>query len=531
MSEARARAVVLARPGEASAKLQDAVRGAGAELLGAFDPTATTAEAVAALSPQAVLVALEPALEEALDAFEPLLARPDVTVIFDEAELAVQRTGWDAQRWIRHLAAKLHRHHDVLPPGRATAAAAPAAAAPAQAEPGSEPAPGPARVGTGDVVEAPIPELPAPDDLEIVDAAAEGLAVEALALDAEGAAAAWPLDEIAPGGVRLDDVALPDSSDGDAAAGADGGLAELLQAGASFDDLVHAAGDDGLRLPEDAREFLDPVEARWDGDDPAAPTGVRAGHGDADEAAAADAPHAPGIAGLTLAGPDAGPLGTAPAAADARLADLERRIGALSLADVDSYGFGALQGAVLIEAGLGGPDPVRRLLAAMPDDFGRPLLVRLRLGGGRYDRLVAQMARATTLPVCLAEPGAVAERGTVYFLPPELGLEQERAQLRFVAEAGAETRLPRALPAADSAVVFLSGADAGLVEAAAGADWAGALLVAQSPDGCYDAAAPAALVERGGIAAAPADIAALLVRRWTPGADATEIELEAAADE
>ena len=38
-------------------------------------------------------------------------------MIFDEAELAAQREGWDAARWSRHLAAKLHRHQQVLPPG------------------------------------------------------------------------------------------------------------------------------------------------------------------------------------------------------------------------------------------------------------------------------------------------------------------------------------------------------------------------------------------------------------------------------
>jgi hypothetical protein len=40
-----------------------------------------------------------------------------LAVIFDEAELAARREGWDAARWVRHLSAKLHRHDDVLPPG------------------------------------------------------------------------------------------------------------------------------------------------------------------------------------------------------------------------------------------------------------------------------------------------------------------------------------------------------------------------------------------------------------------------------
>ena len=43
---------------------------------------------------------------------------PAIAVIFDEADLAARREGWDAARWVRHLAAKLHRHADVLPPGR-----------------------------------------------------------------------------------------------------------------------------------------------------------------------------------------------------------------------------------------------------------------------------------------------------------------------------------------------------------------------------------------------------------------------------
>ena len=117
MSETQPRVIVLARPGEACERLQGAVRDAGADLLGSFDPLATTLDAVTRLGVQAVVVALEPALEDALDGFQPLLADPAITVVFEEAELATQRSGWDAARWVRHLAAKLRRHDDVLPPG------------------------------------------------------------------------------------------------------------------------------------------------------------------------------------------------------------------------------------------------------------------------------------------------------------------------------------------------------------------------------------------------------------------------------
>ena len=102
------------------------------------------------------------------------------------------------------------------------------------------------------------------------------------------------------------------------------------------------------------------------------------------------------------------------------LAALESRISGLSLADTDSYGHGPRRGVVLVEGGLGGPDAVRQLLGAIPEGFPRPILVRLQLDGGRYDRLVRQMERASALPVQLAEAGMSVVPGEVYFLPPGL---------------------------------------------------------------------------------------------------------------
>src|SRR5690606_19852210 len=115
------------------------------------------------------------------------------------------------------------------------------------------------------------------------------------------------------------------------------------------------------------------------------------------------------------------------------------------------------RGAVLVEGGLGGPDAVRQLLAAIPTGFPRPVLVRLQLDGGRYDRLVRQMERAASLPVQLAEPGIAAEPGHVYFLPPELGVRRDKARLLFDA-TGVAPGLPTALPPGDSALLLLSGA-------------------------------------------------------------------------
>src|SRR5690606_34188483 len=121
-----------------------------------------------------------------------------------------------------------------------------------------------------------------------------------------------------------------------------------------------------------------------------------------------DAPPAPAPAptvdfgSLSLADDDAPPApAPAPGAAAAAVpaVDLDSLGAGLSLADPDSYGHGPLRGAVVIEAGLGGPDAVRQLLAGIPAGFARPVLVRLALDGGRYDRLVKQMSRATQAPV------------------------------------------------------------------------------------------------------------------------------------
>ena len=117
VSEAK-RVALLARPGEARERLRVALHEAGADIVLEDDPNTLDAEALGGSAPQVVLVALEPAIEDSLERFDSVLHDPAVAVIFDEADLAARRQGWDAQRWARHLAAKLHGHRDVLPPGR-----------------------------------------------------------------------------------------------------------------------------------------------------------------------------------------------------------------------------------------------------------------------------------------------------------------------------------------------------------------------------------------------------------------------------
>jgi hypothetical protein len=63
-----------------------------------------------------VLVSVEPAVEAALDRLDDDLLAPSLNVMFDEAETTAKLSGWDLNRWARHLAAKL-LGCGVLPPG------------------------------------------------------------------------------------------------------------------------------------------------------------------------------------------------------------------------------------------------------------------------------------------------------------------------------------------------------------------------------------------------------------------------------
>lgn len=78
----------------------------------------------------------------------------------------------------------------------------------------------------------------------------------------------------------------------------------------------------------------------------------------------------------------------------------------------------------------------------------------MRLDGGRYDRLVRQMERATSLPVVVAEAGQQALPGQVHFVPPTLGVAAVAAKWMF--EESLDFDPAQTLLADDSAVLFLS---------------------------------------------------------------------------
>ncbi|MET0755435.1 MAG: chemotaxis protein CheB, partial [Pseudoxanthomonas sp.] len=174
-----------------------------------------------------------------------------------------------------------------------------------------------------------------------------------------------------------------------------------------------------------------------------------------------------------------------------------------------------VRGAALLFAGIGGPDAVRKVLADLPPDLSRPVLVQLRLDGGRYDNLVKQMERVSALPVLLAKAGEVAHGAHVYVLPNDVAVNMVDGVVHFGEGALQADTLIASLPPAESAVLLLSGTDPAQVEAALAMAAKGGLAAGQSPQGCYDPAASKALAARGGLVATPAELATHLASRWT----------------
>ncbi|OAX56869.1 chemotaxis protein CheB [Xanthomonas graminis] len=435
---------LLARPGQARERLREALHQVGASIVLEDDPGAIDAQTLADAAPDAVLIALEPAIEDAVERLDSALDLPGLTVIFDEAELAARREGWEAQRWARHLAAKLQGHQDVLPPGRET-------------DTGLQPDPGlpatPAQLHAG-----------APIGFHVEEAASFATTVPGDSFYA------WqPPADVAPG---FEDLQFA-SAEAAAAAG-------------------EAAAMPPLAMPAPAASTPPPLPlplpaSAWSLVDDDAPLLVQARAPLSQMQISTE-----GLSLVALESEQESAIDNPAAAAAAKVA----------------------QGAVLVMAGIGGPDAIRRLLAALPADFPQPLLVQLRLDGGRYGNLVKQIARVSALPVLLAEAGQTVGVGNVYILPDDVGVRSgDTAGLRFVAQQ-AGTSVVGGLPAARSAVLLLSGSDPHQVEDVLALAAQGAWVAGQTGDGCYDPAAAAQLIGRGHPGGDPVQLAQALSARW-----------------
>lgn len=273
------------------------------------------------------------------------------------------------------------------------------------------------------------------------------------------------------------------------------------------EDVLPAGAEPGPREPEVVVERPDLYQRpEWEG-----------GIGGIAEEAAAVVADVPADSILDLNAPRATPDPVAAAAVAplrdplrSELDDIHMRASRLELENVPRQDAVVSRGTVVVLAGLGGPDAVRQLLGALPADFAPAVFIHQQLDGARHDKLLRQMQRATTLPLVLAEAGSAATPGNVYLVPTGIGIVSGGDGPRFAEGAHAFAQLTPG----DNAIVVLSGTDPALVDAIMAQSWAGALVLAQLPSGCYEPTAVQALIARGVASDSPQHLASQLAKRW-----------------
>ena len=479
MAEDGVRVALLARAGKARDQLRTALDEAGANVVAEGDPLQLEPSEVAAAQPNYYLVSLEPAIEAALERFDDLLAAPGIEVMFDDAEVTSKLDGWDLNRWARHLASKMLGRQG-LPPAPADSPAWP----------------------DGELSETNAPPTPA----QLMDAER----LEDYTTDTAALADSVPMSaSLATPDMGLDmDMDLDLSSFGSdiAALSAQPTTAETSQAiDAGFGDLDFdesvsfssftpaepVAGD----LDADVAELAAQLEA-FDKRDHVAAVAVAAPLALEEEMIEAVAVVAPPATSSF----DFGNLALAPMENDA------------PAAAATSSAASAGMGAVVILAGLGGPDAVRQLLSSLPESLSVPVLLYQHLEVGKHERLVEQLAKISKLPVVLAREGGAPEGGKVTLLPAGLSVHASEGSLSFA--TGTLASLLWAVSASESMVIVLSGADVQLVPAILAVRDGGGVVLAQDPEVCFDSAAADA-VQRQGAPVYPAlGLARQIAARW-----------------
>jgi len=479
MAEDGVRVALLARAGKARDQLRNALNEAGATVVAEGDPLQLDPSEVAAATPNYYLVSLEPAIETALERFDDLLAAPGIEVMFDDAEVTSKLDGWDLNRWARHLASKM-LGHDGLPPVPEDSPAWPETEL---SETGAPPTP-------AQLMDDARLEDYTTDTAALADSVpmSASLATPDMGLDMDMDLDLSSLDsELAASSEQASDPA-PETN-------ADAGFGDLdFDESISFSNFTPAeplAGD----LDADVAELAAQLEA-FDKRDHAAEIALVAPMVMGEESIEAVAVVAPTTApsfdfsNLALAPME----GEAPAVAAAMSAS--------------SAGLGA----VVILAGLGGPDAVRQLLSSLPESLSVPVLLYQHLEVGKHERLVEQLAKISKLPVALAVDGGAPEGGKVTLLPAGLSANANDGNLSF--STGTLASLLLAISAPESMVIVLSGADAQLVPAILAVRDGGGSVLAQDPEVCFDSAAADAM-QRQGAAVYPAlGLARQIAARW-----------------
>ena len=110
------RIALLSQAGESGRHLRDALAGSGTPIVYEAQATELDLDALERSGARVVVVNLDADVEAHLDEVYSLLDDDRYNVIFNEAQVSSQLSGWEQARWARHLAAKILGTENTDPP-------------------------------------------------------------------------------------------------------------------------------------------------------------------------------------------------------------------------------------------------------------------------------------------------------------------------------------------------------------------------------------------------------------------------------
>lgn len=531
------RIVVLGHEGHARDQLVTALSDLGAVPVWVGTPSQSDPSALSTLNPNRLVISLDPTIELELEPYGDLLGQPGITVLFDDAETTRGLSGWDLNRWARHLAAKLLGRSE-LPAEHGPRAATVDDAGPVDAlvdESVTVP------VGLESVAEAaepvePVlaaaaskPVAPTPvwqddgeyDSLEFdpneLEAALQQLdrnlssSYSADEVKAANFEKLEPLSEQEQSAFRLDveDSASP-ATDAPAVAEPDFipmpppdnfDPPVMSVRGVPDEGPVEPTDDDLKRLIAEAEGLenrLIPDDVPLASDAPAFDTraAIRP-----DVVPDAPKPRVFDLSQFSLV-EDGAPMPTAEPPSPVPPA-----VSAPAVAPSFSAGFGmAEQGAAedsadnegrlyLAISGIGGPGAVRSLVEAVPSGFTGILALSQQLADGQLARLCGQLQKVTAVPVRVCEPDEYLHAGTIYLMPPEYGILPSPLGYQCRAAGGLKPFIDEGDP--ESRILVLSGGNPDLAQPLIMAGMVSGNVRAQDPDSCYEPTLARELVNIG----------------------------------
>lgn len=152
--ESRVPIALLSQIGESSRHIREALASAGTPIVYEANAAELDRDALDASGARVVVVNLDGDVDAQLDEVYALLGDDQYNVIFNEAQVSVQLSGWEQARWARHLASKILGAGNAEPPRPADA----------------EPVPVPVRAAPAVEVEVAAPAEPVALDLAAIEA-------------------------------------------------------------------------------------------------------------------------------------------------------------------------------------------------------------------------------------------------------------------------------------------------------------------------------------------------------------------------